>query len=114
MARASKAELASLANALLNVSTTDEKEHIKVSVISSDGKYTFLFSEHGIEPPADDNYDVDIDLIPGAQKKAVILDLDSEGFEFQVKSSGKHFTPQPVNCSVDSVKASITITFFES
>ncbi len=112
--RAQKEELAALAGALLNASTTDEKRHVKVSVTAVDGIYRFRFTEHDIDPPEDDNYDIDIDLIPGAQKKAIINDMDATGFEFQIQSSGKHYKPVPINCSVDSVRASITITFFES
>lgn len=111
--RKSKAGLLELAAALNNISTEDEKAHVRVSISSVNGKYQFRFFDHDIEPPKTKSYDIDIDLIPSSKVKADVISQDTDGFCFQVVSDGVHFRPIPVDCSIESITAAITITFFE-
>ena len=109
----SKSKLLELAAALeADFNAKDDQQLKHVVVNSTDGVYDFLFEQEEF-PATDAPYDIDIDLIPSDKKQAVILNQRNDGFSFQIKSKGIHFQDQPIDCSVNTVTASVKITYFD-
>lgn len=109
----SKAKLMELAAALeADFSANDDKQLKQVSINTADGVYAFLFENEGFPLP-NSRYEIDIDLMPSDKKQVVMLAQDVDGFSFQIKSNGVHFQDQPIDCSVNTVTASVKITYFD-
>lgn len=100
-----------LAEALMNdFGSRDDTQIKRLKITSESGVYQFNFAEHEF-PETEGEYDVDIDVIPGAGKQAEIVDLGRNGFTFAIKSKGVHFSPQPIDCSKKPVNVNIKVTY---
>lgn len=83
----------------------------EILVSASTGIFDFVTATEGFgEFNAAGDYSVTAQVINNEKAIAHVYDKTRDGFKIAVKSSGVHFVPQPVDCSVTPVRISVLVS----